>query len=457
MPMSKLATTIAAISTPPGKGGVAVIRLSGPDAFAIAAKVFRPRGKKSPFTSPREAIYGDFLEGGTPVDDGLVTAFPSPASYTGEDTVECSCHGGVLITRTVLEALFAAGATPAAPGEFTRRAYLSGRLGLSEAEAIASLLEAKSAAQVRLSASRGLLSERILSLYSELLSLVGAEEALIDFPEEDLSELAEGELYTRLTALSERITSLLESYRTGRAVTEGVRTVIVGRPNVGKSSLYNLLLGEDAAIVSDTPGTTRDVLSRTVPLGRVLLELADTAGVRASCDPIEKIGVERAYAAAREADLLLAVFDASAPLTEEDRALIAELPAGPTRIAILNKSDLPLKIERGEIEKHFPTVLVLSARLGEAEVLKDTVEALFTDGELVIGEAPIVASARQYASLARSRDSLAAALAAERASAPTDMVLYDLKEALSALGEVDGHTVGDEIVSEIFSHFCVGK
>ncbi len=455
--MSKLATTIAAISTPPGKGGVAVIRLSGPEAFEIAARVFRPRGKISPFDFPRRAIYGEFLEGGAVVDDGLVTAFPAPASYTGEDTVELSCHGGVLITRTVLGALLAAGAVPAAPGEFTRRAYLSGRLGLTEAEAIASLLDAKSTAQVKLSASRGLLAEQLDGCYRELLALVSAEEALIDFPEEDLSGLSEGELSSRTEALLARIRALLATYRTGRAVTEGVKTVILGRPNVGKSSLYNLILGEDAAIVSDTPGTTRDVLSRTVPLGRVLLRLSDTAGLRGgSEDPIERIGMERAYAAIREADLLLAVFDASSPLSDEDRALFS-LDGSGVRIAILNKSDLPERIEREEIRPHFSTVLSLSAKEGNIEALRKTVEELFTDGELVIGEAPILASARQYAALSRGEAALTSALSALSAGAPTDMVLYELTEALSAIGEVDGHTVGEEIVSEIFSHFCVGK
>lgn len=456
--MSDLATTIAAISTPPGKGGVAVIRLSGPEAFAIAARVFRPRGKRMPHEAPRTAIYGDFLDGGIPVDDGLATAFPAPASYTGEDTVELSCHGGVLITRTVLEALLAAGATPAAPGEFTRRAYLSGRLGLTEAEAIATLLDAKSTAQVRLSASRGLLTDKLSVAYRELLTLVSAAEALIDFPEEDLSEIPEQEFAARLSALTESIRALIRSYRTGRAVTEGIRTVIVGRPNVGKSSLYNLLVGEEAAIVTDVEGTTRDLLERTLPLGTVLLRLTDTAGLRETDDPVERIGVGRARAAMAEAELILAVFDASAPLTEEDRALLSELrKSGAARIAILNKSDLPSRICREEIESAAPLTLSLSAKHGTADALAAEVERLFTDGALTIGEDPIVASARQYAALSRSEEALSSALAALSQGQPADMMLFDLTEALAALGEVDGHTVTEEIVGEIFRHFCVGK
>ena len=403
--MSELTSTRAAISTPPGKGGVAVIRLSGPEAFAIAAKVFVPRGRRTPFDAPRTAIYGDIMEGGSVVDDGLAVAFPAPHSYTGEDTVELSCHGGVLITRTVLEALFVAGARPAAPGEFTRRAYLSGRLGLSEAEAIATLLDAKSTAQVHLSASRGLFSDKLAELYREMLALISNAEAIIDFPEEDLAEIPEEEFRTRLEGVLRGITVLADSYRTGRAVAEGIRTVIVGRPNVGKSSLYNLLAGEDAAIVSDTPGTTRDVLERTVPLGRVLLRLADTAGLRDSQDPIESIGVGRARAAAAEADLILAVFDSSAPMTEEDRALLT-LSARPdtVRVAILNKSDLPSRLKAEELSGHFDATLTLSAKCGTKEPLERELDRLFTDGSLVIGDAPIVASARQYAALCHARD-----------------------------------------------------
>lgn len=454
--MSELSTTIAAISTPPGKGGVAVIRLSGQDAFAISARVFRPRGKTAPEDAPRRAIYGDFLAEGVAVDDGLAIAFPAPASYTGEDTVEYSCHGGVLITKTILAALFAAGATPAAAGEFTRRAYLSGRLGLTEAEAIATLLEAKSEAQIRLSANRGVLAERMLGFYNEALSLVSAAEAVIDFPEEDLSEISEEDFLSRLSALTDGVQRLTATWRTGQAVSEGLRTVIVGRPNVGKSSLYNLLLCEEAAIVSDKAGTTRDILERTVPLGRVLLRLFDTAGLRTSEDEIEQIGVERARRAMREADLILAVFDASTPLTEEDNALLTELSTcGAAVIAILNKADLP---EVSSIPTDgFAATVRLSAKHGTTDALSEVIDRLFTDGDIVIGEDAIVSSARQYAALKRAHECLARAREALVTGQPADMYLYDLCEGLSALGEVDGRTVGEEIVAEIFSHFCVGK
>ncbi len=456
--MSELSTTIAAISTPPGKGGVALIRLSGPEAFPIAARVFRARGKRLPWDAPRLAVYGDFLSEGVRVDDGLVTAFPAPHSYTGEDTVEFCCHGGLLITRTILESLFVAGATPATAGEFTRRAFLSGRLDLTEAEAIATLLDAKSEAQVRLSAARGLLADLLRDCYAELLTLTSSAEAIIDFPEEDLSEIPTEEFSARLTALTERIAALTSSYHTGRAITEGIRTVIAGRPNVGKSSLYNLLLGEDAAIVSDIAGTTRDILERTVPLGNVLLRLFDTAGLRDSTDPIEQLGVTRAKGALDEADLVLCVFDASLPLTDGDRSLLSlPLKPGATRVAVLNKADLPPRIERTELEAHFDHIIDLSAKHGTTEALAALIVRLFTDGDLVIGEDAIVSSARQYAALSKTKDALLAALDALRAGQPADMYTADLCAALSALGEVDGRTVNEEIVDEIFRHFCVGK
>ena len=450
--------TIAAISTPPGKGGVAIIRVSGPEAFTIGDRVFRPRGVRRPQDAPRMAVYGDMLSDGRVIDDGLATAFPAPASYTGEDTLELSCHGGVLITRTLLAALFAAGAVPAAPGEFTRRAFLSGRLGLTEAEAIADLLDAKSEAQVRLSVGRGHLAAKLSELRGMLLALVSSAEVVIDFPEEDLAELSEEELHARLITLRDATARLCDTYRTGRAVSEGLRTVIVGRPNVGKSSLYHRLVGEDAAIVTEHAGTTRDVLERTVPLGQVLLRLADTAGIRATDDPVERIGVTRAEAALAEAELILAVFDGSAPLGVEDYALLTRLREHTAvRIALINKSDLPTALTAEALGDGFTAVLPISAKIGDPLPLQETVERLFTDGTLVLGEDAILSSARQYATLCRTRDALIRAEEAISVGAPADMYLYDLTEALAALGEVDGRTVNEEIVAEIFSRFCVGK
>ena len=287
---------IAQVSTPPGKGGVAVIRMSGAGAFKIAEKVFLPISKKQIADYPaRTQIYGYIIYNEERVDDGMLTLFPAPHSYTGEDTVEISCHGGILVTRTVLEALFAAGAVSAEAGEFTRRAFINGKLSLSEAEAIGTLLEATSREQIRLSASpaRKKLTEAINSIRDGLVSLMSSIYARIDYPDEDLGEFSDNETVEELTKIRTELVRLINTYKTGRAINEGISTVICGKPNVGKSTLYNLLAGEDAAIVTDVAGTTRDILERTVSLGRVTLKITDTAGVRSGedIDKVEKIGI----------------------------------------------------------------------------------------------------------------------------------------------------------------------
>ena len=456
--MSEYTTTVAAVSTPPGKGGVALIRLSGPDALPIAEKCFVPKTKKSLSSSPRTAIYGNLYSEGVAIDDALALYFPAPHSYTGEDTVEFTCHGGVLLTRTVLEALFAAGALPASAGEFTRRAFLNGHLSLTEAEAIGTLLEAKSRAQILLSASRDRLSKELTECYRSLLSLLATAEAHIDFPEEDLGDFTDKEMLSGILSVKERIHALIETYRTGRAIREGIKTVICGRPNVGKSTLYNLLLGEEAAIVSDIAGTTRDVLEKSVPLGQVLLHLYDTAGLRKTEDPIEKIGVARAESALKEADLILLVLDSSAPLTEEDLSLLEEATDSPVpTILIYNKADLPPAFSQKSLSPYSPYVLSLSAKDGTTEELKSLVEALFTDEKITVGEDAVVFSARQYAALLGAEQALSTAADAMQAGLAVDMVSADLKSALISLGETTGLSVNEDIVSEIFSHFCVGK
>ena len=308
--MRNLNTTIVAISTPPGKGGVAVIRLSGEDAFAIADRVFLPRFGTTPFSErrARESVFGDVLYDGEKIDDGLAVRFVAPHSFTGEDTVEISCHGGVLVTRSVLEAFLSAGAVLADRGEFTRRAFINGKITLTDAEAIGDLLEAKSLTAVRLASgtSRDKLTRALDDIRYDLISLMSSIYARIDYPDEDLGEFTDNESLTILEGVRAKVEKLLSTYKTGRAIREGVRTVIVGKPNVGKSSLYNAILGEDYAIVTDIEGTTRDVLEHTAPFGKVTLSLLDTAGLRPTDDPVEKIGVSRSKERMEEAELLLA-------------------------------------------------------------------------------------------------------------------------------------------------------
>ena len=463
--MNNLTQVIAAVSTPPGKGGVAIIRMSGEGAFEIADRVFFPlSGKKFSDCGPRMQIYGHIIEKGEKIDDVLATRFPSPHSYTGEDTVEIACHGGILVTRCVLEALFRAGAVPAEAGEFTRRAFINGRLSLTEAEAISDLLEARSREQIRLSSdsARARLSERVRSIRTSLVGLMSSIYARIDYPDEDLGDFSDSELLSSIYNIKEDCKGLLSTYRTGRAISEGINTVICGKPNAGKSTLYNLLCGEDAAIVTDIPGTTRDVLERTVPLGRVMLKLSDTAGIRESesMDTVERIGVEKSRKMIDKSELLFAIFDISRPLDEEDRLIIEEIKDAPVpKIGLLNKSDLTQVVDEEEL-CGFDAVVKISAKCDEGEAisaLSKLVNQLFTDEKIVIGQDAIISSARQHAALARCLDFLSAAAEAMELGFSQDAASSDIERALGAISELDGRAVSEEIVSDIFSKFCVGK
>lgn len=453
--------TITALSTPPGKGGVALIRLSGEDAIAIAERVFRAKSGTPVSRLPaRYAAYGDVFMEGEPIDDVLLTVFPAPHSYTGEDTVEIASHGGTLITEAILTALYAAGAVPASPGEFTRRAYTAGKLTLSEAEAIGELLDAKTMAQVKLFQrdSRTRLSNALGALYEDVKGLLSSLCARLDYPDEDLGELSEAEILSRIEEAKTGCDRLLSTYKTGRAVAEGIPTVLIGKPNTGKSSLYNLLCGKDAAIVTSLAGTTRDVLETTVPLGRVLLRLADTAGVRETDNPVERIGVARAKETARAAALVLALFDASMPADEEDEVLLSFLDtlAG-EKIALINKSDLNTVFDTHLLDGHVSAVLPFSAKEGEIDALCALVDRMFTDGDIRLGEDAVLFSARSHAALLLGREHLAAAEEALRTGFALDAALTELEGALSAFAETDGRSVGEDVVAGIFSKFCVGK
>ncbi len=464
--MNNLTQVIAAVSTPPGKGGVAIIRMSGDGAFEIAEKAFRAiSGKKLSDYPARTQIYGHIIYNEEKIDDVLLTRFPAPHSYTGEDTVEIGCHGGILVTRTVLETLLALGARYAEAGEFTRRAFVNGRLTLTEAEAISDLLEAKSREQMRLSSdtARARLSERIGEIRRGLVELMSSIYARIDYPDEDLGDFSDEEVLLRLIGISESIESLLATYRTGRAISEGVRTVICGKPNVGKSTLYNLLLGEDAAIVTDIEGTTRDVLERTVPLGRVMLKIADTAGIRSdeSADTIERIGIEKSRDFIEKSELLFAIFDISREFDEKDALILDEVrKSGAVKIAILNKCDAEKKFDESKLSGLFEHTLVASARSGDEALIKELTricDRLFTDEKIVTGEDAIISSARQHAALARARDFVSVATESLRLGFPQDAASSDIERALGAISELDGRAVSEEIVGDIFSKFCVGK
>lgn len=455
--------TVAAISTPPGKGGVALIRVSGEEAVTICERCVSPRSGKPLSALPaNRTVYADVILDGDPIDDVMVTVFRAPHSYTGEDTVEITCHGGILITRTVLSAVFVAGARQAGPGEFTRRALLSGKLTLTDAEAIGYLLDAKSTAQIRLAsaASRSSLTAALNGLHDAALALISTLYAKIDYPDEDLADLSDDEIISRLSAIAADARRLLATYKTGRAINEGIPTVLCGAPNVGKSSLYNRLAGEDLAIVTSYAGTTRDVLTTTLPLGRVMLRLSDTAGLRDATDPVEQIGVSRSRTRMAESELILAVFDGTRVLQSEDLELLDELAdADKCVIALINKSDLPQADGvREAVEKRLTHVLPFSAETGAgAEELTALVEKLFTDESISLGDEAIVSNARQDATLRRALGFIERSLYAFRAGLPADVASSDLELALGEFADLDGRSVNEEIVAEIFSKFCVGK
>lgn len=452
--------TIAAISTPYGRGGVALIRISGENAIAVADRVFRAKSGKSLADIPSgRATYGTILSEGQPIDDGLATCFRAPASYTGEDVVEISCHGGILLTEKVLTAVLTAGARMAEAGEFTRRAFLSGKLSLTRAEAVIDLIDAESEEQLRMAKSQlgGSLSRELDDLYEKLRTLVSAAYVYADYPDEDLSDVTPAEMTERLTEILDRLTALHGSYRRGRAVREGIATVLVGRPNTGKSSLLNRLLGRDRAIVTDYAGTTRDTLEESVMLDKIVLRLTDTAGIRPTDDPVEKIGVERSVAALETAELVLAVFDGSAPAASEDLELIGRLKdSDKVVLAILNKSDLPRRFDADL--SGFDGIFPLSAANGDGiNELKTAIEERYARGEIDYDRSAVLSSARQAAAVKSAMESVQSALSALDRGFTPDVAGMDLELAMSALGQTDGRSVSADIVDAIFHRFCVGK
>ena len=458
--------TIAAVSTPRGKGGIAVIRISGDEAISIADKVFKPKGSKklSEIESNRE-VWGDIYgEDGVSIDDGMGVCFRAPKSFTGEDTVEISCHGGILVTGAVLEAVLSAGARPAEAGEFTRRAFVSGRMSLTQAEALGSLLEAKTHRQMLLSRAgvKGALSEKIDLLYGKIGDVLSSIYAKIDFPEEDLAEMSREEMENSLRNIYAEAKKLGDTYKTGRAVSEGIRTVICGKTNAGKSSLYNLIVGREAAIVTDIEGTTRDILEETAAFGGVTLRLCDTAGLRDTEDKVESIGVDRARNEIKEAELILAVFDGTRAPDEEDEKLLTELSGCVgVVVPVINKSDAMTEnkaLSEMLSRLGFDNAVRMSAKSGEGkEELASTVDKLFTDGSLDLRYDAIVADARQYSAIMRACERLESVLAAMDGGYALDLCCIDAECAMSELGEINGKNVREDIVATIFSRFCVGK
>lgn len=456
--MDSIFRPVSAVSTARGKGGIAVIRISGEGAVGIASSMFEPMsGKRLDEYGARYSVYGHILgEDGTAVDDGIAVVYRAPASYTGEDMVEISCHGGVAVTEAVYMSTLAHGAYPAGPGEFTRRAFMNGKMSLSEAQAVGLLIDADTSEKMKLSygAVNGAVSKEIKRISESMTDTMTALYAAIDYPEEDVGDEGEREIYGTLSGALADVERLLGTYRTGRAVCDGVRCVICGRPNVGKSSLFNCMTGDDSAIVTSVAGTTRDILRETVSFAGITLRLSDTAGIHDSEDTVESIGVDRAGREIESAELIIAVFDGSEPLDCDDYALIERLKtASAPVIYVLNKSDKEKKADFTAFEN---TVFV-SASEGDISALEKEVARLFGSDRVNLTKDAVIWDARQREMLLRARNDLDAAVKAIEFGDPVDAVCTLAEEALAALCETDGRGIDEMIVNEIFSRFCVGK
>ena len=455
-------STITALATPPGQGGIAVVRVSGPEAFAIAARVFTPANPARRLEQAKgyTAMLGRSYLKGKPLDETVALCFRAPRSYTGEDVVELSVHGGTVMANALLEALYDAGAQPAGPGEFTRRALQNGRLSLTQAEAVMEVISAngRQGAALAQAALGGALAKRIGAIQTALQSLNAHLTAWVDYPEEDVPELTPAHLTETLTAQKTQLDDLINGYGAGAVLRHGVDCVLLGRPNVGKSTLLNLLAGFERAIVTPVAGTTRDIVEQAVQLGEIRLNLFDTAGVHEAADEIEAEGIRRSWRKLEEAGLVLAVFDASAPLTAEDIA-IAEKCQNRPALAILNKNDLTDSTENAaaQLAPYYKKVVSLCAKdAASLQMLSAAVAELLGTARLDENAAQLC-SARQYAAAVRARDAVAEAIASQREGFGLDAAAVCITDALQALCDLTGENAAESTIDEVFATFCVGK
>ena len=449
-----MSDTIAAIATPQLPSAIGILRLSGPGTLTALDRVFRARnGRAAGEQTPRRMVYGDLLDAdGSVIDNVLCVRFPGPDSYTGEDCAELHCHGSPVVLNAGLAALFATGCRQAKGGEFTRRAFLNGRMDLIQAESVADLIDAETAEAAKNAVCQldGALSRAIGRIYDGLMDMAARFYAVVDYPDEDIEDVQRQQMLDTLRTSQQELEALLATFSRGQLLKLGVPAVILGRPNAGKSSLLNALLGYDRAIVTDIAGTTRDTVEEKVLVGGVLLRLTDTAGQRETDDPVERIGVERARSAAQSAELVIAVLDGSAPLEAGDRAILDEAAAAQRSIVLLNKSDLPAAFE-------LPGALRISARTGEGlDALEARVAELFPP-EKGVSAGEVLTSARQADAVSRALDYLRETLAAMDEGFAPDAVLTELEGALGALGELSGRSVREDVTNGIFARFCVGK
>lgn len=455
--------TISQIATPHGAGGIGIIRVSGGDALGVARRVFRPAaGGTLGDIVPYTARYGHIVAAdGTVIDECILLYMRAPHSYTGEDTAELQCHGGAVVLREVLLRTWEVGARPAEAGEFTKRAFLHGRLDLARAEGVMELIAAKSTRAARAARERlaGAFSHAVTDIRTQILGAVAHIEAGIDFPEDDIPAASAEHLAAEIDAASAAVRRLLVGADTGRILRDGVKTVIVGRPNVGKSSLLNALLGMERAIVTDVPGTTRDIIEEEISVAGIPLRLLDTAGLRAAEDAVEQIGVARTEQHLTDAELILAVFDASEPLTTEDHALLTRLSAAAADTIILcSKEDRPSVLSAADFSAITAPVLRISAQEGTGlDALREEIAAHIVRREGDLSDGALPNKEREIEALRRAEAHLTAAAETLAADLGTDFVSIDLRAAYDALGEILGETVDTDLIDRIFSEFCIGK
>lgn len=454
-----MSNTIAAVCTAQGEGGIGVIRISGDDSLKIADKIFKNiNNKKVTDMKGYTAAFGKVCDNGDEIDEAVVLVYRAPHSYTGENVVEISCHGGLFITKQVLRAVLNNGAVPAQAGEFTKRAFLNGKIDLTEAEAVIDIISAKSksAARAALFVKDGVLRRKIDKVKEDLLSQAAHLSAWADYPEEDIAEVSDEELFSAFDNAINVLQGLLDTYDSGQAVKQGIDTVIAGRPNVGKSTLMNVLSGYEKSIVTDIPGTTRDIVEDTVVLGDVILRLSDTAGLRDTEDRVEQIGVDRAKKRLEQCGLLLAVFDNNQILNEDDYDLINSAK-NTISIAIINKIDLEQKLDVEYISNNFDNIVYISAKSGECrEELTKAVEKIAGTANLNPSEG-ILSNERQRIAVSNALLSVKEAKSALKIGLTYDAITVSLEDAISNLLELTGESTSEEVVDRIFHNFCVGK
>lgn len=451
--------TIAAIATPNAVGGISMIRISGPEATEVADRVFRPVSEKT--LKERKGYtgsYGTVFDAEGEIDNAVAFVYHAPKSYTGEEVVELSCHGGIIVTRRLLRAILDAGARLAEPGEFTKRAYLNGKITLTQAESVLDIVNSQSeqAARCAKTALDGVLYRKIAGIRDRLIKETAHITAWIDFPEEDVDAVKLSFLRNELLEIKQELKELIRTFDVGRIVHMGVNTAIVGKPNVGKSTLMNLLAGCEKSIVTDTAGTTRDIVEETVNLGDVVLRLADTAGIRKTRNAVEQAGIDRAKKRISEADLVLLVLDASEELESEDVELMRVVRTKPT-VVVLNKSDLGFKIDEEYIKKDFKHSVVISAKESSSvAALNEAVAKLMNLTDLDTNQ-PILANERQRVCAGAALNQIEAALDALSFGMTLDAVNLSIEDAIDSLLQLTGESVSEVVVDEVFSRFCVGK